>query len=84
MRTARRGMGVIEVIIILAILVIIGALVFVALKPKPPTRQTSSNTSTQSVQSASDIKAAATEIDRQDIDAIDVELDSLTKDIGNL
>lgn len=83
MRTARRGMGVIEVIIILAILVIIGALVFVALKPKP-TRQTSSNTSTQSVQSASDIKAAATEIDRQDIDAIDVELDSLTKDIGNL
>ncbi|MCC7543558.1 hypothetical protein IT415_02515 [bacterium] len=83
MRTARRGIGVIEVIIILAILVIIGALVFVALKPKP-TRQTSSNTSTQSVQSASDIKAAATEIDRQDIDAIDAELDSLTKDIGNL
>ncbi len=83
MKSTRRGLGAIEIVIILAILVIIGALVFVALKPKDKP-QASVSPSNQEIQSTQDIQAAVKEVDQQDLDAVDAELDDLTKDIGNL
>lgn len=83
MKPVRRGLGVIEIVIILAILVIIGALVFVALKPKNKP-QASVSPSNQEIQNTQDVQAAVKEVEQQDLNAVDVELDGLTKDIGNL
>jgi len=82
-KPVRRGLGVIEIVIILAILVIIGALVFVALKPKNKP-QASVSPSNQEIQNTQDVQAAVKEVEQQDLNAVDVELDGLTKDIGNL
>lgn len=83
MQTKRRGLGAIEIVIILAVLVIIGALVFVALKPKDKP-QASVTPNTQEIHSTQDVQAAVKEVEQQDLNAVDAELDSLTKDIGNL
>lgn len=79
----RSGIGFIEIIIIVGILVIIGALIFVALKPKTKTVNTSQSPSPV-IKTAEDVKSARKELDQQDVNATDQELNQLSASLNNL
>lgn len=83
---SRRGFGIIEWLIIAAILVVIGALVFVALKPQDKkTDTTKSEITTQATpENIDDVKAEQKALESDDGSDIDQELDSLTSDLENL
>jgi cytoskeletal protein RodZ len=82
----RKGFGIIEWLIIAAILVVIGALVFVALKPQDKKTDTAkSETTTQATpESIDEVKAEQKALESDDGSDIDQELDSLTSDLENL
>ena len=83
--TQRKGFGLIEWLIIGGILVVIGALVYVAVAPKPSTTtdkvEVSSTTTPSSIE---EVKQGQKAVEAEDGSEIDQELDSLTSDLENL
>ncbi len=83
--TQRKGFGLIEWLIIGGILVVIGALVYVAVAPKPSTTtdkiEVSSTTTPSSIE---EVKQDQKAVEAEDGSEIDQELDSLTSDLENL
>lgn len=81
----RKGFGLIEWLIIGGILVVIGALVYVAVAPKPSTTtdkvEVSSTTTPSSIE---EVKQDQKAVEAEDGSEIDQELDSLTSDLENL
>ena len=75
----RSGIGYIEIFIIVGICVVIGALIFVALKPKAKTTSPS-----PVVKTIDDVKSARNELDQQDVNAADQDLDQLSTSLNNL
>jgi cytoskeletal protein RodZ len=85
-RVSRKGFGIIEWLIIAAILIVIGALVFIALKPSATkTDSTKTQVTTQATpDSIDDVKKEQEALEADDGSDIDQELDSLTSDLENL
>lgn len=83
--TQRKGFGLIEWLIIGGILVVIGALVYVAVAPKPSTTtdkiEVSSTTTPSSIE---EVKQDQKAVEAEDGSEVDQELDSLTSDLENL
>lgn len=83
--TQRKGFGLIEWLIIGGILVVIGALVYVAVAPKPSTTtdkvEVSSTTTPSSIE---EVKQDQKAVEAEDGSDVDQELDSLTSDLENL
>lgn len=82
----RKGFGIIEWLIIAAILIVIGALVFVAIKPSTTkTDSTKTETTTQATpDSIDEVKKEQEALEADDGSDIDQELNSLTSDLENL
>ncbi len=81
----RKGFGLIEWLIIGGILVVIGALVYVAVAPKSSKTTEKvevSNTATPS--SIEEVKQDQKAVEAEDGSDVDQELDSLTSDLENL
>ena len=85
MQTQKKGFGLIEWLIIGGILVVIGALVYVAVAPKPSTTtdkiEVSSTTTPSSIE---EVKQDQKAVEAEDGSEVDQELDSLTSDLENL
>ena len=79
----RNGIGFVEIIIIVGVLIVIGALIFVTLKPKTKTSSTSQSPSPV-VKTVDDVKSARNELDQQDVNAADQDLDQLSTSLNNL
>ncbi len=84
----RPGMGVVEILIIVAVLIVIGALAYFALAPKSSTTSnvslspaTSPNASYSSVD---EVKSAQAELDKEDGSDVQKDVDSLTADLNAL
>lgn len=83
--TQRKGFGLIEWLIIGGILVVIGALVYVAVAPKPSTTTDKVEVSSAATPSSiEEVKQDQKAVEAEDGSEVDQELDSLTSDLENL
>ncbi len=85
-RVDKRGFGIIEWLIIIALLIVVGALVFVALKPSAKKADsTQSEVTTQATPGNIDeVKTEQKALEAEDGGDIDQDLDALTSDLENL
>lgn len=85
MQTQKKGFGIIEWLIIGGILVVIGALVYVAVAPKSSkTAEKVEVTSTATPATIEEVKADQKAIEAEDGSDVDKDLDALTSDLENL
>lgn len=87
MNRKQKGFGIIEGLIIIGILVVLGALIFVAVAPQPAkttTKNKAESSSSVAPASIEDVKADQKEIEANNDTDIDQELDALTSDLENL
>ena len=93
LRSSRRGMGVIEILIVVGVLVVISGLVFVALTGKKANPSSQSSTATKSqassepnreVNSVEDVKTEVTALDTDDTADLSKDVDGLSSDLNGL
>lgn len=86
--TKRAGMGVIEILIICAVLIVIGGLAYVALVPKKDAVstnvQTQASPNNTTYNSLEEVKSAQKDLDKEDAAEVQKDSDSLTADLNSL